>query len=404
MNTIKALFTAILGTLFIYLSYFGVSNIVINTICSLTFIMILFHLNKKQLFFTGFFVGIFWFWWIGYSFVYYDLSYLIVVVLIGIGLVYGLLFYLLGILQSLWYKVAYLVVLSYIHPFGFNWYVIELLFVESFIGITKFDYILVLTATAFFIYIYNNYSLRLATGVYMFIISCIILLQPQTPIMPNESKKIYLASTNVLQSQKWKKSNQNLLIEDVFQNIQKAIENKYDIIIFPETALPLVLNHHQHLIGNLKEQSKKIGIIVGSLYEKDHLLYNSSYGFYKGEITVANKVVLVPFGEAVPLPQKLRDFINDKFYNGAKDYEVALIPTTFEFGDFKIRNAICYEATTDKIYENLDTQYIVAISNNGWFIPSIQPTLQKLLLKYYAKKYSVKIFSVTNGSGSDVIN
>ena len=65
----------------------------------------------------------------------------------------------------------------------------------------------------------------------------------------------------------------------------------------------------------------------------------------------------------------------------------------------KFRNAICYEATTDKIFENIgDTKYMVVISNNAWFIPSIEPTLQHLLLKYYSKKYDMNIFLVVNAS------
>jgi apolipoprotein N-acyltransferase len=154
----------------------------------------------------------------------------------------------------------------------------------------------------------------------------------------------------------------------------------------------------------LQEYSTKIAIIVGSLNEQEGLLYNSSYFFHKKKIDVANKVVLVPFGEAVPLPKQIRDFINNTFYGGAKDYEVSLKPTTFDLEGLSLRNAICYEATTDKIFEALDTNYMVVLSNNAWFIPSHQPVLQGLLLKHYAKKYNVKIFSVTNGSGNRVIN
>ena len=125
--------------------------------------------------------------------------------------------------------------------------------------------------------------------------------------------------------------------------------------------------------------------------------------FDKGDIKVAHKVVLVPFGEAVPLPAKIRDIINDTFYGGAKDYETAKEATTFTIKGEKFRNAICYEATTDKVYENLDTNYVIATSNNAWFTPSIEPTLQKLLLKYYAKKYNLVIYSVTNKSKSGII-
>jgi len=59
----------------------------------------------------------------------------------------------------------------------------------------------------------------------------------------------------------------------------------------------------------------EISIITGALDKEDRLLYNATYLFQKGNIQIAHKVVLVPFGEAVPLPQKIRDFINDKFYN-----------------------------------------------------------------------------------------
>ena len=133
------------------------------------------------------------------------------------------------------------------------------------------------------------------------------------------------------------------------------------------------------------------------------MIYNSTYLIDNTKVQISNKVVLVPFGEAVPLPKLLRDFINNQFYNGAKDYQTAKKPTTFVIKNIKFRNAICYEITTDKIYQDLDTSYIIAISNNAWFVPSIEPTLQSLLLKYYAKKYNVIIYHSTNGSPNQII-
>jgi apolipoprotein N-acyltransferase len=157
-------------------------------------------------------------------------------------------------------------------------------------------------------------------------------------------------------------------------------------------------------LSYLKEKSKKISIIVGSLHQKNNQLHNSTYFFENEKMRVANKVVLIPFGEAVPLPQLLRDLINDTFYNGAKDYESALHPTDFKIKDIKFRNAICYEATTNKIFKNIATKYMIVTSNNAWFVPSIQPTLQNLLLKYYALKYDIKIFSISNMSDNRIIN
>ena len=59
-------------------------------------------------------------------------------------------------------------------------------------------------------------------------------------------------------------------------------------------------------------------------------------------------------------------------------------------------NSVMVPEAFDEIYKNLDTSYVIVISNNAWFTPSIQPTLQKLLMKYYKKKYNLHYFSVTN--------
>ena len=86
-------------------------------------------------------------------------------------------------------------------------------------------------------------------------------------------------------------------------------------------------------------------------------------------------------------------------------YKKAEKATDFLIKNTKFRNANCYEATKEEIYADLNnTKYMIAISNNAWFTPSIQPTLQKLLLKYYAKKYNITIFHSVNGSSNYIIN
>jgi len=46
---------------------------------------------------------------------------------------------------------------------------------------------------------------------------------------------------------------------------------------------------------------------------------------------------------------------------------------------------------------------MIAISNNAWFAPSIEPTIQKLLMEYYARKYGVTIYHAANYKGTGVI-
>ena len=207
-----------------------------------------------------------------------------------------------------------------------------------------------------------------------------------------------MANTSIPQDIKWNKKYLTQIININFKIIDKAIKQKYDLIILPESSFPLLLNKNERLLKTLRLKSKNISIVLGSLYKEKNSFYNSTYLFQNGNMQVAHKVVLIPFGEAVPLPEKLKNFINDTFYNKAKDYQCAKTPTDFNIKGITFRNAICYEATTDEIFKDLAGNYLIAISNNAWFTPSIQPTLQKLLLKYYSNKYHVKIFSVVRVS------
>ncbi len=393
----KSLLTAILFSSFIYLEYFDMSNILLNTIFALFGFYLLLTIDKKELFFSGFFISILWFWWIGYSFVYYDLNYLIPLILIGIGFIYGVLFYLGGIVDNLYYRASYFFLLTFLYPFGFNWLQLELPFINSLLGTSKFDFALILLSLILIIKL-QHYKQYLAIIPLLFALN----INEQNIKLPE--LKVSFANINVPQKDKWKKEYLQSILEHNFKEIDNSINNKNNLIIFPETSFPLVLNKNKLLVSKLKEKSKHISIIVGSLHSEDDFYHNSTYLFENKEMSVAHKVVLIPFGEAVPLPQMLRDIINNTFYNGAKDYEASLKATDFNIKGITFRNAICYEATTDKIFENLNGSYMIATSNNAWFIPSIQPTLQNLLLKYYAKKYNVKIFSSTNMSENKIIN
>jgi len=398
MFTIKSLLTPVLFTLFIYLESIGFSSKPLNTIFALSAFLFIFQLSKKELFFNGFLIGILWFWWIGYSFIYYELNFMIPLILIAIGLVYGVLFYLTGIINNIYYKIISLFLLSFIEPFNFNWFKIELPFINSYLGTSKLEFLIILIISALFIEYKDKYK-KTITLSYALVIVSLFFFNRYTLSLNNIQEpplKITKYNTNIPQEKKWDKNYKADIIKKNFNAIELAIQNNSDLIVLPETAFPLILNHQEILLNKLLKYSQKIAIITGSLYEKNSHLYNSSYLFQNKTIQIANKVVLVPFGEAVPLPEKLKNWINDTFYNGAEDYMTASKPTTFTIKNVKFRNAICYEATTDKIYTNMDTPYTIAISNNGWFTPSIQPTLQKLLMKYYENKYNIMILDIWN--------
>lgn len=394
---IKGLCTALLFSGFLYLSHFGFEFKILHTILGLSALYFLLTIERSALFIAGFFIGILWFYWISFSFSYYDLNFLIPLIILGIGLFYGVIFLLLAAVNHPIFRIFAIVLLSFFEPFGFNWLKPELLFVHSYFEPSKLLLILLLISTYFLL------KGRVLTYAAL-IVTCFFISSTITSQAPLSQLDIELPSFNLKQEDKWNRDNLNNIIAKNFKIIDKAIANKKDLVVLPETAFPLILNVQDALLNELKEKSQNITIVTGALYKENNAYNNSTYVFQKGEFEVAHKVVLVPFGEAVPFPEIIRNFINDIFYEGAQDYAKAAQPTDFKIGTDVFRNAICYEATTDTIFKNLkDVKFMIATSNNAWFTPSVEPTLQRILLQYFAKKYNITIYHVANGSQNAII-
>lgn len=183
---------------------------------------------------------------------------------------------------------------------------------------------------------------------------------------------------NIPQSQRWDKQYQQEAIALNFELIEKAIATGKELIILPG-AFPLYLNQQPALLDELKNYSSYCYCHrLADLWKWE--FFNSSYLFQEGEMQVANKIVLVPFGEEVPFPEFINTFVNKIFFDGAKDYQKAKAPQDFVIKGITFRNAICFEATKDLLFEG-NPKAMIAISNNAWFTPSTEQTLQNLFAK-----------------------
>ncbi len=383
------------------MEYLGITIPLINTIFGLLGLYILIHSNKKTWTITGFLIGIFWFWWIALSFRDYGFTWAIPIGVVIIALIYAFIFWLLAYISQLLSKkidipqsfinIIMIFAISYIHPFGFDWLKLEIIFVDSYIGVTPLDFILVLISLS--LIKYNRY----------YILISLFAINPNLSIVSFQDKNIDLITTNISIKDKWNIDLMDKNIEDTFKIIQNSIDNNFSIIILPESIIPKFINKNEYIKDRLKEYSNHISIVIGGLYLDDNgTPRNSTYIFTKDNIEIANKVVLVPFGEVNPLPKFLSDIVNRIFYDGAIDYKASKNVYDYTIDNIKYRNAICFEATSERLYEN-SPKYMIAISNLNWFTPSIQPTLQKLLLKYYHRKYGTIIYHSINGSRSYIV-
>lgn len=395
---IKAFLIAIFLSAFIYLDYLGFNFKPINTLLAMVGFYLLLGENRIVWFWSGFFIGLLWFYWISFSFVYYELAYLIPFVVLGIAFSYAFLFWLIGKFgKNIYLQLCFLLCISFVEPFGFNWLKLELILIDTYLKTTLLGFGLFLVAIALF----KTLSKKLKIfGIFPLLFA--ISFNPLQTTPPD--LKVAIPTMNIPQSQRWDIAYQEKAINLNFALIEQAILNEKDLIIFPESAFPLYLNLEPALIEKLKNYSKKIAIVAGSLtYDEDNKVYfNSSYFFNNEKMQIAHKIVLVPFGEAVPLPDFIVRLINDIFFNGGQDYSSAKEPQDFIIKGVAFRSAICYEATADALFTG-NPKNMIAISNNAWFTPSTEQTLQHLLLRLYSRKYKTVIYHSANAGKSGII-
>jgi len=388
--------TALLFSAFIYFEHYHLTNKFINTLFGLVSLALFLYIPKRSVLVAGFFIGLLWFYWIGYSFKYQGVAYMTPIITFSFGLIYLLFFMPLSFTNKAYIRAFLLFGLSFFYPFNWNWLQIELIFVDSYIGIYKYDLALILFSLSLPQLFKTHYK-------YLPLLLIILTFNPTYPKQKDAPLKIKLIQTDIKQEYKWTRTALTPTIQMIYKNIQSAIDTNYDVIVFPESVFPLYLNKNPKLIQTLLLASHDITILAGALLLEHRQSYNVTYMFQNGTYQLAKKVVLVPFGEYIPLPKFARKFINDTFFSGASDFLSAEKPTDFIIKGIKFRNAICYEATTQIVYDG-DVHYIIATSNNAWFAPSIEPTIQKLLLEYYGRKNGVSIYHSANYAGSGFIH
>ncbi|CAD7287854.1 Apolipoprotein N-acyltransferase [Campylobacter majalis] len=400
---IKIIIKAFVGALclanFIYIYIF--KSEILNLISPFITIFGLFtiiYLPRFGYFWAGFFSGILWFYWISFSFYYYDLAFLMPFVILGIALVYALMFLVASIPSFVYLRAIMLFLISYISPFGFNWFNLEATLV---LGVFRTDEIglICIFASAFLLGLKKFYKL---TAI-MPLVFAIQINSSNTNFIPFD---LALANTDTKQIHKWDRDYKNHFINETLDLINNAINNKKRAILLPESAFPTFIDHENELMDELKNLSHKITIITGGLAYENKQSFNSTYLFENGDFKRFDKHILVPFGEEIPLPNFIKKWINKVFFDGASDYMAASDIGEYEIDGIKIRNAICYEATHKSIYKD-NPKIVFAITNNGWFkignIISTEPILQSLLLKHYATKFHTTIYHSVNGSQSEII-
>ena len=212
-------------------------------------------------------------------------------------------------------------------------------------------------------------SLSLAYGYYK------LNLIPITPACPAGRQhltpvKISVIQPNIPQDLKWERSSRDYIISRYVDLTHQASQDKPDLIIWPEAALPVVLEEEPVYYEIVKDLVRKIKIplVLGAVTLRDKLYYNSSLLVSADGQTsdIYDKLHLVPFGEYIPL-RKALSFLETIAPIGditpGKEFRVFLKPARFSV-------LICFEDLFPEISRRFVREgagFLVNITNDAWY-------------------------------------
>lgn len=185
---------------------------------------------------------------------------------------------------------------------------------------------------------------------------------------------------NVNSHDKWDSDSDEHTREIYADLTRQAAEEGAELVIWPETALPYVLNEYSHLRAYVSTVARDCGVtlIVGALYADDEGEYNSLYLVTPdGKISEEryDKRHLVPFGEYVPMRDLIMAVIPPLANLSAlgSDLSAGDGPNLFTTEWGSVGSMICF----DSIYEMLGidsvregAELMLISSNDSWFYDS----------------------------------
>ncbi len=188
--------------------------------------------------------------------------------------------------------------------------------------------------------------------------------------------KVALIQGNIAQEMKWDES---IAIQTVNQYLGMAKQAQAELVILPETALPLAIDLAQKDMAkdqllapfkNIAMQDHK-AILVGAVSQKADAYFNTMFGISKLDaVQTYHKSHLVPFGEFIPLKSLIgwiyRDWLNmplSDLSRGSHEQR------PMQMAGQKIAVNICYEDVFgEEIIRQLpEATLLVNASNDAWY-------------------------------------
>ncbi len=234
------------------------------------------------------------------------------------------------------------------------------------------SYAVLLISGAFFLFFKGKSALKLRVSAVIIVVWGLghyLSLQNYTKLDPH-LYTVSLIQGNIKPYDKFSQSEPILATEKTYGVLTRD-QWGADLILWPESAIPLPLPYADFYIQHLKDLAKKHNstLITGVQYTNPKNEYHNSLIVIGKDEGIYHKHHLVPFGDFLPFENWLRGLVNffdlpmSSFIGGSKNQ--ALLTA----GKLSLNPLICYEiAFPEQIRNTLrNASAIITLSEDGWF-------------------------------------
>ncbi len=233
------------------------------------------------------------------------------------------------------------------------------------------------------------------------------LYNQQSPVLP-----VAIIQANIPQDEKWDPVQANFILKKYeHMTLQVASQNPA-LILWPETAMPGDFKKSRKLQEKIRFFAHETGAYLclggnDDLLDTAGVITNAAY-FINPEGSLVDqydKIHLVPFGEYVPL-RKWMPWLGS-FTLGDIDFSPGKIFKVFTNGFAPFSVLICFEDILPghvRLFVNAGAQWLVNLSNDGWFGRSKAAEEHFNLARFSAIANGVSLVRSTNTGVSGVIS
>ncbi|MDO9577255.1 MAG: apolipoprotein N-acyltransferase [Candidatus Cloacimonadales bacterium] len=253
---------------------------------------------------------------------------------------------------------------------------------------------------------------------------CLILLwagfgffRLKTITLKATDTKISLVQSSIPQKMKWESTFKDTTINRYIKFTKLAAMQKPDLIIWPESALPVYTLKNRTYRDFVKDLAQEIDAdiflgmphykFVGDAHPNRYEFYNSATLFDKtGKVhPYYIKNFVVPFGERMPFLKYLPFLWS--VHLGQANWEYGKEQTFYQVNNYTYSPLICFEIAFEELTTKMakhGVDFIVNITNDAWFYHSAGTYQHAVMTKFRAVETRRMIYRCANTGYSLIVS